>query len=77
MKKPENHPNQEEIRTLFIIGGRGEVIYGMSASVPTLEFGLAQKPASLTKQRQVPRMTGRNEFEMRLGDGDECEHQGA
>jgi hypothetical protein len=28
MKKPENYPNQKEIRTLFIIGGRGKVIYG-------------------------------------------------
>jgi hypothetical protein len=32
---------------------------------------------SLTKPRQVPRMAGRNEFEMRLGGGDEWEHQSA
>ena len=44
----------------------------MSARSPTLEFVLAQEIGSLTKQRQVPRMTGRNEFEMRLGGGDEC-----
>jgi hypothetical protein len=31
----------------------------------------------LTKQRQVPRMAGRNKFEMRLGGSDECEHQSA
>jgi hypothetical protein len=33
--------------------------------------------ASLTKPQQVPRMAGRNEFEMRSGGGNECEHQGA
>jgi len=32
---------------------------------------------SLTNPQQVPRMAGRNEFEMRLGGGDECECQGA
>ena len=43
MKKPENHPNQREIRTLFIIGGRGQVIYGDVGFCPTLEFVVAQK----------------------------------
>jgi len=28
MKEPENDLNQKAIRTLFIIGGRGKVIYG-------------------------------------------------
>lgn len=38
-----NHPNQKEIRTLFISGGRGKVIYRDVGFCPTLEFVLAQK----------------------------------
>jgi hypothetical protein len=64
----------DAIPTLFIIDGRDNVIYG-DVSIRPSNSSSRKSSASLTKQRRVPRMTGRNEFDMRLGGGDECEHQ--
>ncbi len=64
------------IPTLFIIDERGKIIYG-DVSLDASKSSSRKCSASLTKQRQVPRMARRNEFEMRLGGSDECEHQSA